>query len=143
MEPVENKNAFKAKGETQIDRVILCPKESMLVQKWVESLNARADGLIRFTKSDVVNFLLNSHPAKWEAAEIAALATQCFEETRWLSWSMGKLKAARKMGTSLNFEELTKFRDELLGGAAKKLRKTKTTDDTSRDNDSANASSEI
>jgi hypothetical protein len=125
MESLEAKEAFKVKNETQIDRVILGCDESALVQKWVEYLNKRADGLIRFTKADVVNFLLSSRPANWETDLATGIARHCYDEAKWLGWSLNKVKAARKSRTQLSFDDLVKFRDDLLGGSVKKVRKQK------------------
>jgi|GEM_PF-3705376 len=127
MEPVETKPYKKA--SKQIDRVILGKNESDLVAKWVETLNARAEGLIRFTKSEVVNFLIQSHPARLSLEKQQAVSVACYDETRWLGWAMGKMRAAKKSGGSVSFDELTRFRDELLGQTVAKQRRRKKDED--------------
>ena len=123
MESVETKSYEKA--SKQIDRVILGPNESDIVAKWVELLNKRAEGLIRFTKAEVVNFLITSRSIKLSQDEQQSLSVACYDETRWLGWAMERMRAAKKSGTPVSFDELTKFRDELLGRSMEKPRKRK------------------
>lgn len=119
MEPVDEKPYEKA--SRQIDRVVIGKEENDTVEKWVEELNARAEGLVRFTKAEVVNFLIRSHPSRLSVEKQQALAIACYDETRWLGWAMERMRAAKKRGSPVSFDELTKFRDDLLG--SRKTRK--------------------
>ena len=106
----------------QIDRVILGRAQSELVAKWTTVLNERADGLIRFSKADVVNFLLASHPPTFTQEEVRAISSVCYNEAKWLSWGLTKVKAAKKSGAAISFDDLMRFRDELLAPATTKTR---------------------
>ncbi len=137
MESIETKPYEKA--SKQIDRVILGKEESDTVARWVETLNTRAEGLIRFTKSEVVNFLISSHSAKLSQEEQKAVSNTCYDETRWLGWAMGRMRAAKKSGGSVSFDELMKFRDEVLGQAVTKHRRRKKDEGTATEHEGDSA----
>jgi len=107
--------------EISIERVILNNAEAELVNKWVLELNERTDGLIRFTKADVVNFLIENHGSDLSAVEVAAISRKCYDEAKWLGWGLAKIKAAKKLGESLVFDDLVSFRDRLLGSSSKPI----------------------
>ena len=132
--------SFKVESKPQIDRVILGKKEADIVSDWTQRLNARADGLIKFTKADVVNFLIRNHIGKLDELESGQIARDSYDETKWLGWALSKIKKAKKSGETLSFDDLIKFRDELIGGAPKLKRKTRKRDD---DNDSPEESMPI
>lgn len=112
-----NKNVPKVKDGVQVDRIILGKSESKLLAKWVEDFNGKADGLVKVSKADLVNYLIAAHNASMSSEEVREIAARYYDETRWLGWSVVKMKAAKKKGVSLLFEDLMKFRDELLGKA--------------------------
>lgn len=107
------------KDKTTVERVILGDTQAELVKKWADELNKRADGLIRFTKADVVNFLIENHGSDLSNVEVAAISRKCYDEAKWLGWGLAKIKAAKKLGESLIFEDLVCFRDQLLGSSSK------------------------
>lgn len=118
----------KTKNETQIDRVILGKTEAELLAKWVEDFNRKADGLIKVSRADVVNFLIANHATVLSNEETQTLAIRNFDEARWLAWSMLKMKEAKKKGSRLSFDELTAFRNTLLSlhnGSVKKKKSNK------------------
>ena len=121
-----DKNVPKAKEGVQVDRVILGRSESGLLAKWVEDFNGKAEGLIKVSKADLVSYLIASHDSSLSSEEVREIAARYYDETRWLGWSVVKMKAAKKKGTSLLFEDLMKFRDELLGKAQAFGKKKKT-----------------
>lgn len=104
----------KVKNESTIDRVILGKQEAILLQTWVSNLNMRSDGLIKFSKSDVVNFLIRSHDIDWSEKEMCQISNDCFNETKWLSWALTKMRSAQKNRTSFSMESLEIFKKELL-----------------------------
>lgn len=104
--------------KTQIDRVILDSDVSNKINKWIQDLNERTDGLIKFSKSDIVNFFIRSHELKLSESEICQISQDLFDETKWLGWALGKMKKANKSGQSLTFNELAKFRNDLMGGVS-------------------------
>jgi len=112
---MESLTTTKPKNENAIDRVILGKQEAILLQSWADHLNIRGDGLIRFSKSDVVNFLIRSHIVDWSEKEMCQISKDCFSETRWLSWALAKMRTAQKNGTSFSMENLEALKNELLG----------------------------
>ncbi len=116
----------KAKEEAQVDRVILGKSEAKLLSKWMREFNEKADGLVKVSKADMVNYLIASHPSKLSEEEVSDIARRYYDETRWLGWSMTKMKEAKKKGMSLLFADLMKFRDEFLSSSAGFIKKSKT-----------------
>ncbi|MEL4382900.1 hypothetical protein, partial [Shewanella algae] len=47
------------------------------------------------------------------------ISRKCYDEAKWLGWGLAKIKAAKKLGESLIFEDLVCFRDQLLGSSSK------------------------
>jgi hypothetical protein len=69
-------------------------------------LNAKYDGAIRFTKSDLANFLIRSHADSLDGAETDALAADLYDEVRWLNWALAKIRKAKKDGVQMSLDEL-------------------------------------
>lgn len=107
-------NASLQQGKN-VERVILGDEEAAIVKKWVDELNAKADGLIKFGKADVVNFLIANHEPDMSDVEVGVLSRKCYDEAKWLGWGLAKIKVAKKLGESLIFDDLVCFRDRLLG----------------------------
>jgi hypothetical protein len=128
MKNIENQdevNSIVGKPSQPVDRVILGKTEAQLVTKWVEQFNKKADGLIKVSKADMVNYLISSHQAKLSDEDIYKIALACYDETRWLSWSLMKLKQAKYNRVQLSFADVIAFKDSLLsiGSNMQKRRK--------------------
>jgi hypothetical protein len=117
----------KAKDGTQVDRVILGKNEAELLAKWVEDFNVKSEGLVKVSKADLVNHMIASHGAKLSPEEVRAIASQYYDEARWLGWSVAKMKESKKKGVCLLFDDLIKFRDEFLGKVSVFNKKKKVT----------------
>lgn len=141
MDVSHNQELVVSKGTklgTQVDRVILGKSEATLLAKWVEDFNLQADGLVKVSKADLVNYLIASHAAKISSEEICDIAARYYDETRWLGWSVAKMKEAKKKGLSLLFDDLMKFRDEFLGKVSIVGKKKKTSSKTEMFSESSN-----
>lgn len=114
---MENENGTKPSKEkdpSTVDRVILGKSEAHLLQSWVNEFNKKADGLIKVSKADLVNYLIASHAVSLSSEEVHSIATRYYDEARWLGWAMHKLKEAKKNKNQMSFDELTVFRNSFL-----------------------------
>lgn len=113
---IEESDKYPAKQSTgRVERIILEPNQAAIITRWTDLLSARADGLIRYSKSDVVNYLIATRDAELSQAECNGIASRCYDEARWLSWSLSRVRSARKSNRSVSLDELTRFRDSLIG----------------------------
>lgn len=101
-------------AQDNVDRIVLRRAENDRLQGWVLALNARFDGMIRVTKSDLANFLVRQHAEHLSESEIAAIESEQFDEVRWLNWALGKVRQAKREGESLSLNELMLKRESIM-----------------------------
>ncbi len=106
----EDSSAQDAANEN-VDRIVIRRVENDLLQGWVNGLNARFDGMIRVTKSDLANFLIRQHDPSLSDAEAQSIQAELYDETRWLNWAIAKLRQAKKDGASVTLNDLMMKRD--------------------------------
>lgn len=87
------------------DRVTLNPESLARISKWVEELQQNIRG-IRISKNDLVNFLINTRPPQLNEEECNSLKTQYFDEVRFYSWALARLKTEKAQGKSTSLAEI-------------------------------------
>jgi hypothetical protein len=87
------------------DRVTLNPEALSRLAEWLGELEGHLKGS-RVTKSDLVTFLVLSHPAHLSEREIEQLKSQHFDEVRFAEWALRQLKAAKSEGKNLSLAEI-------------------------------------
>ncbi|HEX7675890.1 MAG TPA: hypothetical protein VF412_17055 [Bdellovibrio sp.] len=97
--------ASPATGEA-IERVVLRPAEASKLDHWLSQLNERYDGLVKFTKSDLVNFLLRHQEAELTETQINLLGVEYYDELRWINRAIEKVRQAKRQGQTLSLEDL-------------------------------------
>jgi hypothetical protein len=105
-----------------IDRISLNPKNRMRLDKWIDEINAHLKGMVKVTRTDLVNCLLEEHSNSLSSLELNAAAKYCFDEVRWLNSAMDRLKKAKRVGETLSMEALLEERNALLGEGGKPLK---------------------
>lgn len=108
MEPIKKNKATQgrhSKGEPT-ERLTLQKSEQERLERWLDELNVKFDGMIRLTKSDLANFMIRHHSAQLSAEEIALIEAEHFDEVRWINWALTKIREAKKQGQVLTLDEL-------------------------------------
>lgn len=95
----------KPKSEST-ERLTLQKPEQKKLDRWVNELNQKFDGMIKLTKSDLANFLIRHHAEQLTDGEIAKIEGENFDELRWMTWALNKIRQAKKEGQSLTLAEL-------------------------------------
>jgi hypothetical protein len=103
------KKSEKTKAEAT-ERLTLQKPEQEKLERWVQELNTRFDGMIRVTKSDLANFLIRLHPDSLSDSETAQIEHEHFDEVRWINWALNKIRAAKKEGYNITLNDLMKKR---------------------------------
>ena len=87
------------------DRVSLKPESLARLSKWIEDIQSRFKG-VRVAKGDLVNFLINSHPTDLCEDELEQLGARYFDEVRFYSWAISRLKAERAEGKNSTLADI-------------------------------------
>lgn len=98
-----------------VDRIALTPENRARVDKWLNSLNQAFGGMIKVTRTDLVNSLLEVRAAELSDTELKKIAKYSFDEVRWLNFAVERLKDAKKTGQQLTMDQLLTERNTLLG----------------------------
>lgn len=109
----EKARAIDGAAADAVDRIVLRRVENDRLQGWVAALNARFDGMIRVTKSDLANFIVRQHSDSLSESEIKTIETEMFDEVRWLNWALAKVRQAKKVGQSLSLNDLMVKRESI------------------------------
>ncbi len=90
--------------------------------------------MIRVTKSDLANFLIRQHEGSLSESEIKTVEAELFDEVRWLTWALTKVRRAKKVGQPLSLDDLMVKRKSIEGqratvqvGAPRRRRRTPAT----------------
>lgn len=108
MEPLSSKPSKKSE-KTKVEateRLTLQKPEQEKLERWVQELNTKFDGMIRVTKSDLANFLIRLHPDSLSDSETAQIEHEHFDEVRWINWALNKIRAAKKEGHNITLNDL-------------------------------------
>ena len=97
----------KARSQSDpVDRIILKRDERDRLDAWLKHLNEHFDGMIKFSKSDLANFLIRKHDAVLAESELRELGTQNYDEMRWISRAIERVRRAKRNGEALTLEDL-------------------------------------
>lgn len=97
-------------GASATERLSLRKEEREKLEAWVQELNAKFDGMIRLTKSDLANFLIRHHAESLSTDEVALIEVEHFDELRWMNWALMKIREAKKNGLTLTLQDLMEKR---------------------------------
>lgn len=97
------------------DRITLSEANRKKVDQWLARLNEKLHGMVKVSRTDLVNCLLDLHSDELTTNEIRAVAKATFDEVRWLSSAMERIKVAKKKGEALSMDRLLEERNTLLG----------------------------
>ncbi len=89
-----------------VDRIILKREERDKLDRWLDCLNQRYDGMIKFSKSDLANFLIRHHDGSLSEMEMKLLGAEHYDEMRWINRAIEKVRQAKRSGVALTLEEL-------------------------------------
>jgi hypothetical protein len=137
MEQVNDENVKPVRESVVVDRVTLSKDEGEKLDLWLKQIHAAYSGLIKLTKSDLVNYLISEHKAELTKNELKNLKKTHFDQVKFATWALGRLKEAQKNGEKLTYADLVrlensmgKLQDVPPVGAAKprKVRKHKEAD---------------
>ena len=108
-------SAMKAKTPDQkikIDRVTLNKSESEKINTWLQQINESSRGFLELTRSDLVNFLINSHAEELTKKEIKYIRLAHYSLIKHLNWITPQLKKALAEN---NLEVVKTLQEELQG----------------------------
>jgi hypothetical protein len=89
-----------------VDRIILKRQERDRLDAWLTQLNDRYDGLVKFSKSDLANFLIRQQEQKLSEIHIKQLGAELYDEMRWINRAIEKVRQAKRAGIALSLEDL-------------------------------------
>ena len=124
---------IKKNKPVHADRVVLGEVEANILTKWINDFNSKAEGIVKISKSDLVNYLIAHHTSNISNEEIQQIASRYYDEARWLNWSLAKIKESQKQGIIYRLEDLIRFRDDFIGKqqpTPRKKNKTSISDDS-------------
>ena len=108
--PAEAQVAQKEK--VHIDRVTLGRDESDKVTSWLTQIKSSTKGFLDLTRSDVVNFLIQSHVNDLTTKEIKKIRLSHYSLIKHLNWITPQLKKAIEEN---NAELVKLLQSELMG----------------------------
>ena len=89
-----------------VDRIILKREERDKLDLWLSSLNQKYDSMIKFSKSDLANFLIRHHDESLSEMKMKLLGAEHYDEMRWINRAIEKVRQAKRNGALLTLEEL-------------------------------------
>lgn len=98
-----------------IDRIALSPENRARVDKWLNSLDQAFGGMVKVTRTDLVNSLLELRGVELSDVELKKIGKYSFDEVRWLNFAMERIKKAKRRGELLTMDQLLAERNALLG----------------------------
>lgn len=82
----------------------------------------RFGGLLKPTRADIVNFLIDEHESEFSESEMLSLRNRLYNEVRFITWALVQLRKAKQDGVNLTLEDL---RAQTESGAALPQRRTR------------------
>lgn len=107
------------------DRVTLTSASSDKLLKMIEQLNDKFKDLIEINKSDLVNYFLDKQPEILSRDHIEKLRAAFYDEVKFLSWALQKVKESKKLGTPLSLDDLMHLSPRKTENAVKRTRQHK------------------
>lgn len=109
MGKLKTKSASESSLQSQteaVDRIILKREERDKLDRWLQGLTQKYDGMIKFSKSDLANFLIREHSENLSELEAKLLGAEHYDEMRWINRAVEKVRLAKRSGLELTLEEL-------------------------------------
>jgi hypothetical protein len=101
---MENQNETQS-TKTPQERVTIHREAASRIDGWVTELQSTVRGL-KLTRSDVVNWLVQSHSDSLTSREIEDIKQKYFDEVEFTEWALRELKEARGRGEKLSLSDL-------------------------------------
>jgi hypothetical protein len=96
----------KTPPKKAVERVVLGKAQAEKIDVLAEAVNSRFSGMLRATRSDLVNFLIDEHSENLSDVEAASLKKRLYSEVRFTSWALAQLRQAKQNGISLTLDDL-------------------------------------
>ena len=116
------------KSIPQQDRVTLTPQVSQKVNNWLTQLNDKFNGLIEINRSDLTNYFLDRQPDILNRDQIEKVKAAHYDEVRFMSWALQKMKESKKNGESLSLKDLMQSSQTNPSDDIKRTKKAKGTE---------------
>lgn len=113
MEQVDSENARPTRESVAIDRVTLSKDEGEKLDRWLEQIQTTFNGLLKLNKSDLVNYLVNEHKSELAKKELKKLKSIHFNQVKFATWALGRLKEAQKNGEKLTYADLVRLENSM------------------------------
>ena len=104
------------------ERVALTESSIAKLNDWIEHLTSKRPG-VTINRKQLVNWLVDYHAATLSFAEEEILASQFYDEVKFLTHALGQMRRARARGEELRLETLLKPVLSGKGSVAAKARK--------------------
>ncbi len=98
MEPVTQKKT--------VDRVVLGLEQAEKIDAFVDMLKTRFSGMLKPSRADIVNFLIDKHDANLSETELMDLKSRLYSEVRFISWALSQLRQAKQKGIKMTLDDL-------------------------------------
>jgi len=106
-EHVNELDSVKTKKENKVlERVTISDDLKEKLSLLCSQANEALQGFVTVTKSDIINFILNSHSETLSKPEIEALKAEHFDELRFANWLAAKIRDARESGENVSLKDL-------------------------------------
>jgi hypothetical protein len=102
----ESTEVVESPQNDSVDRVILKPDERGKLDKWLGQLNDKYDGMVKFSKSDLANFLIRHSDDELSESQMKLLGVELYDEMRWINRAIEKVRQAKREGLPLSLEDL-------------------------------------
>lgn len=104
------------------ERVALTESSIAKLNGWIECVTTKRPG-VTINRKQLVNWLIDYHAATLSFAEEEILASQFYDEVKFLTHALGQMRRARARGEELRLETLLKPVLSGKGGVTAKTKK--------------------
>lgn len=87
-------------------------------------------GITSVTKSDIVNLLIEEHPAKLSVTQLNKLKATHIDEVKYAFWIAERLKVAREAGEKVTIQDLLSQNHPCISATKRTRRKRKQSEDS-------------
>lgn len=116
----------KKKNQIPQERVTLNKSTSEKLESWITQLDEKYSKVLKITKSDLVQYLIESHDQKLSLGEMKDLRKLHHDDLRILKTLMTKIEDEKKLGqTNTTLAELIKNLNLIDDGSKPKTTRTK------------------
>jgi hypothetical protein len=116
----------KKKNQVPQERVTLNKSTSEKLESWITQLDEKYSKVLKITKSDLVQYLIESHDQKLSLGEMKDLRKLHHDDLRILKTLMTKIEDEKKLGqTNITLAELIKNLNLIDDGSKPKTNRTK------------------